>query len=212
MSALRRQLLEVSLQMQEFGFNRGTSGNASVRLGSGFLITPSALPVSAMTAGSMIEMDMTGHVRQQGGRPSSEWRLHRDILVGRSEIGAVLHMHSPFATTLACLRRNIPAVHYMIAAAGGKDIRCAPYSLFGEQTLSDDALHALTGRKACLLANHGMVALGTDLQEALAVAVEVESVCELYWRALQVGEPFVLTDQEMQAVSDKFVDYKRPAL
>lgn len=208
MSELRRQLLQASQRLIELGLNRGTSGNASVRDGDGMLITPSALPVSAMTPGSMVRMDLAGKVLA-GGKPSSEWRIHSDILAARPEIGAVLHTHSIFATTLACLRRNVPAVHYMIAAGGGDSIRCAPYSLFGEQTLSDCALEALRDRKACLLGNHGMIALGRDLDDALAVAVEVETVCEIYWRALQIDSPHILNAQQMHEVIQKFTDYKK---
>lgn len=207
MSDLRTQLLQASQRLIELGLNRGTSGNAAVRDGNGMLITPSALPVSAMTPDSMVHMDLDGNVLE-GGKPSSEWRIHRDILAARPEVNAVLHTHSTFATTLACLRRDVPAVHYMIAAAGGDSIRCTPYSVFGEQTLSDNALEALRDRKACLLGNHGMIALGKNLDEALAIAVEVESVCEIYWRALQAGEPHILTAQQMHEVKQKFSDYK----
>lgn len=205
---LRQQLLDASRQLVEIGLNRGASGNASVRDGDGMLITPSALPVSEMTSASMVRMDLAGNVLQ-GGKPSSEWRFHRDILLARSEIGAVIHTHSPFATTMACLRRDVPAVHYMIAMAGGDTIRCTPYSVFGEQELSDHALEALQGRKACLLGNHGMIAVGTDLNDALAVAIEVEFLCEIYWRTLQAGEPNILTAQQMHDVKQKFVEYKK---
>lgn len=205
---LRQQLLTISQQLLDLGLNRGSSGNASVRAGDGMLITPSALPVSAMTPDSMVRMDLTGKV-QQGGKPSSEWRFHRDILAARPEIGAVIHTHSTYATTLACLRRDVPAVHYMIAMAGGDNIRCTPYSVFGEQELSDHALEALHGRKACLLGNHGMIALGSDLNDALAVAVEVEFVCEIYWRTLQAGAPHILSAQQMHDVKQKFVEYKK---
>ena len=118
-------------------------------------------------------------------------------------------MHSPFATTIACLQRNVPAVHYMVAMAGGNDIRCTPYSVFGEQMLSDYALEALHNRKACLLGNHGMIALGTDLADALSVALEVEFLCEIYWRTLQAGTPNILTQQQMHDVQEKFVGYKK---
>ncbi len=208
MTPLRQQLLDTSLRMVELGLNRGSSGNASVREGDGMLITPSALPASAMTTASMVRMDLSGNVLQ-GGKPSSEWRFHRDILAARPEIDAVLHMHSPYATTIACLRRDVPAVHYMIAMAGGDSIRCTPYSLFGEQALSDHALEALRGRKACLLGNHGMIALGKDLADALSVAQEVEYLCEIYWRTLAAGEPKILTAQQMHAVQAKFVEYKK---
>jgi L-fuculose-phosphate aldolase len=145
----------------------------------------------------------------QGKKPSSEWRFHCDILKARLEIGAVLHMHSTFATTIACLRHDVPAVHYHIAIAGGDTIRCTLYSVFGEQNLSDLVLEALRDRKACLLGNHGMIALGTDLNDALSVALEVEYLCEIYWRTLQAGEPHILTTQQMHEVQQKFVDYKK---
>ncbi len=205
---LRKQLLDTSRRMVELGLNRGSSGNASVRCGDNILITPSALPVAEMTAQDLVLLAADGKVIT-GGKPSSEWFFHRDILAARSEINAVLHMHSPFATTMACLRRNVPAVHYMVAMAGGSDIRCTPYSVFGEQELSDHALEALHGRMACLLGNHGMIALGRDLDEALSIAGEVEFLCEIYWRTLQAGEPHILTSQQMHDVQEKFVSYKR---
>jgi L-fuculose-phosphate aldolase len=205
---LHQQLLDVSHRMVGLGLNRGSSGNASVRDGDGMLITPSALSVAEMTLASMVRMDLHGNVLE-GGKPSSEWRFHSDILAARPEIGAVVHAHSMFATTIACMRRDVPAVHYMIALAGGDSIPCTPYSIFGEQELSDHALHALQGRKACLLGNHGMIALGTDLADALAVAVEVEFVCEVYWRTLQAGGPNILTAQQMHDVKEKFVEYKK---
>lgn len=205
--ALRQQLLDTSRRLVELGLNRGSSGNASLRFGDGMLITPSALPVSEMLPESMVRMDLQGNVLQ-GGKPSSEWRFHRDILAARPEIGAVIHTHSTFAATIACLRKDVPPVHYMIALAGGDSIRCTPYTVFGEQALSDLALEALRERKACLLGNHGMIALGADLADALAVTVEVEFVCEIYWRTLQAGEPQILTAQQMHEVKKKFVEYK----
>jgi L-fuculose-phosphate aldolase len=194
--------------MVELGLNRGTAGNASVRCGDHILITPSALPVAQMSEQDIVLLDADGKVLQ-GGKPSSEWRFHCDILNARAEIGAVLHMHSTFATTIACLRRHVPAVHYHIAIAGGDSIRCTPYSVFGEQNLSDLALEALQDRKACLLGNHGMIALGKDLNEALSVALEVEYLCEIYWRTLQAGEPHILSEQQMFEVKQKFVEYKK---
>jgi L-fuculose-phosphate aldolase len=204
----REQLLATSRHMVALGLNRGTAGNASMRHGDGMLITPSALPVAEMTTDSMVRMDLEGKVLQ-GGKPSSEWRFHRDIFVARPDIGAVLHMHSTFATTMACLGKDVPAVHYHIAIAGGDSIRCTPYTIFGEQNLSDLALEALRDRKACLLGNHGMIALGKDLADALSVAQEVEYLCEIYWRTLSVGEPKILTAQQMHAVKEKFVEYKK---
>lgn len=205
---LRSALLDTSRRMVELGLNRGTAGNASVRCGNAILITPSALPVAEMSEQDIVLLAADGKILQ-GRKPSSEWRFHRDIFNARPEIGAVLHMHSTFATTIACLGRDVPAVHYHIAIAGGDTIRCTPYSIFGEQNLSDLALEALHDRKACLLGNHGMIALGKDLGEALSVALEVEYLCEIYWRALQAGEPQILTPQQMHEVKQKFVEYKK---
>jgi L-fuculose-phosphate aldolase len=161
-----------------------------------------------MTPHDMVWMDFDGN--SQGERePSSEWRFHRDILQARPEVGAVVHTHSMFATTLSCLRKDIPPFHYMIALVGGVCIRCAPYALFGSQALSDNALQALQDRKACLLANHGMIALGQDLDHALDMTAEVENLCEQYWRALQLGEPYLLTAQEMAEVFERFKSYGR---
>lgn len=203
---LRRQMVQVSRQLVTSGLNRGTSGNLGARCGDGFLVTPSGLPADEMTPDELVYMEFSGKVIGTGN-PSSEWRFHRDILATRADVGVVIHTHSMFATTLACLHRDIPSFHYMIAVAGGDSIRCAPYALFGSQELSDAALRLLEGRKACLLANHGMIALGRDFDEALAVAVEVETLCEQYYRALQVGEPHILSNEQMQEVLEKFKGY-----
>jgi L-fuculose-phosphate aldolase len=203
---LSDQLLHISQQLAHAGLNKGTSGNVSVRNSAGFIITPSGVPVEALTAHGMVQMLWDGSAEPHK-KPSSEWRFHRDILQVRHDIHAVVHTHSMFATTLACLAREIPAFHYMIAVSGGVNIRCAPYALFGSQALSDVAVAALEGRKACLLANHGMIALGRDLAEALSIAVEVENLAEQYWRALQLGMPRLLSEAEMQEVFDQFKGY-----
>ena len=202
----REALLNSALALQALGLNQGTSGNASVRQGNRFLITPSGMPIDEMNANSMVEMNMHGEAISTG-KPSSEWRFHRDIYQARPEVGAVIHTHSTFATTLACLRKDIPPFHYMIAVAGGDTIRCAGYALFGTQALSDLAIKALKERRACLLANHGMIAIGKTLQQALDIAKEVETLCEQYWRALQIGEPHILSGQEMQDVFEQFKGY-----
>ena len=203
---LTEQLVEVSKQLVESGLNKGTSGNVSVRDSDGFIITPSGVSVEKMSASSMVRMQFDGTF-ENNKKPSSEWRFHRDILQSRPEINAVIHTHSMFATTLACLNLDIPPFHYMIAISGGDTIRCAPYALFGSQLLSDLALEALADRKACLLGNHGMIALGRDLEDAFAVAVEVENLCEQYWRALQIAEPKVLNRDQMQEVFKQFKGY-----
>lgn len=201
-----QQLLQTSQQMAALGLNRGTSGNASVRLSDGFLVTPSGVAPDALHIDSMVYMDWQGQA-EAGKKPSSEWRFHRDILRARPEVHAVVHCHSPFATTLACLGRSVPAFHYMIAVAGGDNIPCAPYALFGTQALSEVALTALQGRKACLLAHHGMIALGASLPQALALAVEVETLCEQYWRLLALGEPPLLSAAQMRDVHAQFSGY-----
>lgn len=211
MQAQREQLLSICQQLASLGLNRGTSGNASIRVENtlqppGFLITPSGMPVENMTPADMVWMDFSGNAT--GPRqPSSEWRFHLDILMNKPEVNAVIHTHSMFATTLSTFRKDIPAFHYMIAIAGGDSIRCAPYALFGSQLLSDFAIEALKDRKACLLANHGMIAVGETLEKALKVTQEVETLCEQYLRALQVGEPHILTKSEMQEVVERFKTY-----
>jgi L-fuculose-phosphate aldolase len=204
--ASRQAMVQAMQRLAALGLNRGSSGNIGVRLGDHFLVTPSGVPAEDLLPQAMVEMDFSGAVLS-GGKPSSEWRFHRDILAARPEVGAVLHTHSRYATTLACLQREVPAFHYMIAAAGGDSIRCAPYALFGTQQLSDVALAALQDRRACLLGNHGMIAVGKDLDAALALAVEVESLCAQYWSALQLGQPQILSDAQMQEVVEKFKGY-----
>jgi L-fuculose-phosphate aldolase len=204
---LRTQLIETALQMETMGLNHGMSGNLSVRINEGFLITPSALPYNQCMAEDIVLMDLEGHA--QGSRkPSSEWRFHRDIYTQRQDAGAVLHAHSPWCTTLACLQTPIPAFHYMVAVAGGLDIRCAPYATYGTQALSDYALEALQNRKACLLANHGLLCLDADLDRVLALAIEVEDLARVYGQTMQIGKPVLLSDAEMMKVIEKFKDYR----
>jgi L-fuculose-phosphate aldolase len=205
-AALREAMVRAMQRLAALGLNRGSSGNVSVRSGESLLVTPSGVPAEDLLPQAMVEVDFSGAVRG-AGKPSSEWRFHRDILAARPEVGAVVHTHSRYATTLACLQREVPAFHYMIAAAGGDSIRCAPYALFGTQQLSDVALAALQDRRACLLGNHGMIAVGQDLDAALALAVEVESLCAQYWSALQLGQPHILSAEQMREVIEKFKGY-----
>ncbi len=206
----RREIIDTARRMNALGLNRGTSGNISARVDGGLLITPSGITYEECRPGDIVEMGMDG-TSDDRRRPSSEWRFHRDILAARPEVGAVVHVHSTFATTLACLGRGIPAFHYMVAVAGGRDIRCAPYATFGTQALSDAAVKALEGRRACLLANHGMIVVGPALKVAMALAVEVEALAEQYWRVLQVGEPTLLDDAEVDVVLEKFKAYGQNA-
>jgi L-fuculose-phosphate aldolase len=200
------QLLHAARELNRLGLNKGSSGNAGIRLADGLLVTPSGVPAEQLTENSMVYMQWDG-TPEAGKKPSSEWRMHRDILQARPEVNAIVHCHSMFATTIACLGRDVPPFHYMIAVVGGDNIRCAPYALFGTQALSDSALPALQDRKACLLAHHGMLALGQDVAQALAIAVEVEDLCQQYWRLLQLGEPPLLTAEQMQQVQVQFKDY-----
>ncbi len=195
---LRRRMVETCRKMNASGINQGTAGNLSARTGTGFLITPSSLPYDAMEPEDIVDMAFDG--TYLGRRPSSEWRFHRDILRHRPDAGAVLHCHSVYATTLACHHRVIPAFHYMVGVAGGTTIRCAAYATFGTQALSDAALAALEGRMACLLGQHGQIALGRTPEAALWLAVEVETLSRLYVQALSLGEPPVLPDEEMDRV------------
>lgn len=205
---LRQRLIAAYKKLIEFGLNRGTSGNCSVRSGRAnkFLITPSGIPLERMTPASIVEMGFDGSI-QGIAKPSSEWRFHFDILNQRPDIQAVVHTHSIAATALACLRQEIPAFHYMVAVAGGDSVRCAPYELFGTQALSDGVLSALHDRKACLMANHGVIALGRDLHEAVQIAHEVEILAEQYLQASSVGEPHLLTTAEMNKVLESFKNY-----
>ncbi len=211
--ALRNAVIATALAMNAANINRGKSGNVSARWQApdfdGFLITPTGLPYADTAPSDIVAVALDGTVA--GARmPSSEWRFHRDIYRQRADAAAIVHTHSPRATALACLRLRIPAFHYMVAVAGGSDIRCAPYATFGTQALSDHALAALDGRRACLLANHGVIALGASLAGALALAIEVENLAEMYAHALQVGTPVVLDDDEMRVVLDKFATYGQP--
>lgn len=203
---MRKEIIATALAMNALGINRGKSGNVSARWKGGFLITPSGLPYEQTRPADIVFVDGRG---KPTGKllPSSEWRFHHDIYHTRRDAQAVVHAHSSFATTLACLGIDVPAFHYMIAVAGGNSIRCAPYATFGTQELSDLALKALSDRNACLLANHGMIATGDSLKHALALAVEVEALCEQYWRTLQIGKPAILSDAEMESVLEKFKSY-----
>ena len=197
--AQRREMIETCRRMNAAGINQGTSGNISIRLDDGFLITPTSLPYDQMQPEDIVAMAFDGTF---GGRrrPSSEWRFHRDILRARPDIDVVLHCHSSYATTLAIHHRTIPSFHYMTAVAGGTTIRCARYATFGTQELSDNAIEALEGRLACLLAQHGQIALGKTMAGALALAVEVETLSRQYVQALTLGEPPILSDEEMARV------------
>jgi len=203
---LAARVLAGARAMNACGINRGSAGNVSARCDGGFLITPTGMAYDDCTAEDMVKVGADG---TPAGRrkPSSEWRFHRDIYAARPEAGAVVHTHSPFATSLACQGLEVPAFHYMVARFGGGDVRCAAYATFGTQELSDAILLALEGRNACLMAHHGMVVFGRDCTHALALAVELETLCEQYWRVLQLGAPRLLDADEMRRVLEKFAGY-----
>jgi L-fuculose-phosphate aldolase len=203
---LRRRLIDAARAMNASGLNQGTSGNLSMRWGEGMLITPSGMDYDGLVPEDIVYVGAAGE--SSGSRkPSSEWRFHLEIYLQRSEAGAIVHAHPAWCTTLASLHRPIPAFHYMVALAGGNDIRCAEYATFGTQALSDQVLAALRDRKACLMANHGVVCFDRDPERALALAIEVEHLARIYAQALQLGEPVLLSDEEMELMQDKFRAY-----
>jgi len=202
----RLELIEVALDMNAGGINSGTSGNVSLRHGEGMLITPSGVRYDDLQPGDIVAVSPEGKW-DDGRKPSTEWRFHRDIYARRPDAHAVVHAHPVHCTALACLGKGIPAFHYMVAIAGGEDIRCAPYATFGSQELSDHVLQALSGRKACLMANHGLVCLESSLSRALALAIEVENLARTYCQCLASGEPLVLDSEEMARVIEKFRHY-----
>jgi L-fuculose-phosphate aldolase len=202
----RREVLETVRWLADRRLYTGTSGNVSCRVDGGFVVTPTGIACDALAAGDMVQVQMDGRVR---GRllPSSEWRIHRDIYQRRTEVNAVVHTHSPFATALACLRRPIPAFHYMVAKTGGAELRCARYATYGTEALSKNALAALAGRRACLLANHGVVALGANAESARLLAEEIELLAVQFVVARSAGKPVLLPAAEMALVSRKFAEY-----
>jgi L-fuculose-phosphate aldolase len=206
MAVLAAKVLATARTMNASGINRGSAGNVSARCDTGFLITPTGMAYDSCTAADMVKVGADG-TATASRKPSSEWRFHRDIYAARPEAGAVVHTHSPFATALACQEEGIPAFHYMVARFGGADVRCAAYATFGTQELSDAIISALDARCACLMAHHGMVVFGRDADHALALAIELETLCEQYWRVLQLGAPKLLSAVEMDRVIAKFATY-----
>lgn len=207
---LRREVIKTCLRMNAEGINQGTSGNVSVRNEEGFLITASGISYDKMKPAHVIEMDLEGNYRGDY-LPSTEWRMHMDIFRARAEAQAIVHVHSPYATALACLRKDVPAFHYMIGVTGGTSLRVSDYAEFGTQALSDTMLKAMEGRTACLLANHGQICFGPSLPKALWLAGEIENLCHQYWAACLAGKPVVLEEAQMVSVLKRFKTYgKQP--
>jgi len=206
---LRAAIIDITRSLDAAGLVPNKSGNVSCRSSGGFLITPAGVPYAELLPDQIVELSPDGSPDPAGPRPSSEWRMHEAIYALRPDAEAIVHTHSPYATALACAGRGIPAFHYMIALAGG-DVRCMPYATFGTAELAVTAVRGLADRRATLLANHGVVALGASLRDAHAVAVEVENLARQYLALLAAGlEPEVLGEEELERVMDKFGDYGR---
>jgi L-fuculose-phosphate aldolase len=204
---LRDELVATAKQMSALGLTPGMSGNVSVRHGSGMLISPSGMPYGDLVPDDVVDVKPDGTVRPGQRAPSTEWQLHRDILGARQDVQAIVHTHSLYCTSISTLRRPIPAIHYMVVLAGSDEIPCAEYATFGSAQLALNAISALRGGSACLLANHGMVALGSSLAGALRLAAEVETLAGQYWHAAQIGTPHVLDHDELQRVRARFAEY-----
>ena len=212
---LRRAVVATALAMNTAGINVNTSGNVSARCArgtrAGFVITPSGLPYGELTAADLVFVD-DAEAAIGARRPSSEWRFHFAIYAARVDVAAIVHTHSPHATALACQQLDIPSFHYMVAVAGGSDIRCAPYATFGTQELATNALTALENRHACLLAHHGVIACGADIERAFALAVEVENLARTYIAVRALGTPKLLAHDEMKRVLERFETYGQRAV
>jgi L-fuculose-phosphate aldolase len=204
---LRDDLVATARRMSDLGLTPGTSGNVSVRSTSGLIITPSGLAYPDLIPDDLVDVRMDGNIRVGQRTPSTEWQLHRDIFAARGDAEAIVHTHSLYCTTLACLRRPIPAIHYMIALAGSDEIPCAEYATFGTPELAANVVRALDTGQAALLANHGMVALGDSLKSALRLAAEIETLAAQYWHAMQLGAPTILDRDEMLRVRHRFGAY-----
>jgi L-fuculose-phosphate aldolase len=207
---LRKAVIKTCLAMNDDGINQGTSGNVSVRTDEGFVITASGIPYKKMKPEHVVEMDLEGGYRGDF-LPSTEWRMHMDLFKARPEATAIVHVHSTYATAMACLRKDIPAFHYMIGVVGAASLKVSDYAEFGTQELSNTMLEAIKGRSGCLLANHGQICFGKDLDQALWRAGEIEALCHQYWAALLAGKPVVLADVQMTSVLKRFGSYGKQA-
>ena len=204
-------LVQTALHLERAGLNHGATGNCSCRDGNTFLITPSGIETQNLSEDKIVRMNFSGDIVDSISnlQPSSEWRFHQDIMSQRKEVGAVVHTHSIYASTVSLFGNELPPFHYMIAVAGGDSVRCAPYAMFGTQELSDNIINALIDRKACLIANHGLVAIGDNLKEALQIAEEIEHLSQLYIEARKLGEPNLLSKKQMSEVIERFQTYSQ---
>ena len=204
----RQSIIDACLEMNQTGLNQGTSGNISLRTDKGIIITPTSRPYATMKPEDLAFLPFEAPYGHYTGpfRPSSEWRFHYDIYAARPDAGAIVHVHSTYATVLSMLRMDIPACHYMVAAFGGPNIRCSDYAIFGSKELSDLVLKALDGRSGCLMGTHGMVTCGPNLEKAMWLAVELETLAKQYYLALQIGTPVILPDEEIARVQSRMRD------
>lgn len=208
----RRAVIATALAMSRSGLSPGRSGNVSVRFDKGMLITPTGMAYEELRPRDIVYVNDRGEVPAKKSRkPSSEWRFHLAAYHARPDMGAVVHTHSMHATVLACAHKEIPAFHYMVAIAGGKDIPVVPYDTFGTQELARQVAKGLFQRDACLMANHGQIAMGKTLEKALELAHEVETLAEQYYRVLTLGKPYLLADEEMERVLKRFKSYGQNA-
>ena len=185
------------------------SGNVSLRYKNGFLITPSGVKYSSLKVDDIVFVSLDGKFDETKNKPSSEWRFHKDIYSSKNEANAIVHAHSTHATAVSAHNKDVPAFHYMVALAGGNDLKCAKYATFGTQELSDNIINALKNRKACLMSNHGQVAFGDNLEQAFELAQEVENICHQYINAIKIGEPKILSSSEMDVILEKVKNYKK---
>ena len=206
-TSLREAIIAAARALQKHQLGTGTAGNVSARVERGYLITPTGMDYESLRPADIVSMDLRGNRADGDLKPSSEWRFHQDIYAQRPDTHAIVHTHSPYATALACTRQDLPAFHYMVAGAGGATIRCAEYATYGTQELSDHALTALAGRQACLLANHGAIALGKDMDSAFKMAQLVEELARQYLLSRVLGQPVLLDETEMNVNLEKFKDY-----
>ncbi len=213
---LAASIIDLAKRLNDSGINQGTSGNISLRIPNGMLITPSSVPYSLMDVNDIVPLDFSGNrllfaklpFVGNTRSPSSEWKIHADLYKNRLDIHAILHCHSPYATAIACHSKSIPSFHYMVAVAGGHNIRCSRYHTFGTQELSNAVVQAMSDRKACLLAHHGQLSVGSSLDEAFSIAKEVETLAQIYLMASQLGEPDLLSKEEMKRVNSLMEDLK----
>jgi L-fuculose-phosphate aldolase len=209
MKKLRSEIIKYSQMLNTKKISALRSGNISVRFENGFLITPSGVKYSSLKSKDIVFVSLKGNFDKKKGIPSSEWKFHQDIYLNKKDAKAIVHAHSTNATAVASHNKSIPAFHYMVAMAGGHDIKCAKYATYGTRELSKNILNALKGRKACLISNHGQIVFEENLPKAFELAEEVENISLQYITSLKLGRPKILSIKEMNKVLSKAKNYKR---